>query len=250
MSKKNIILGVIALVLILGTVLGVMAWVAMLEELPSGSNDVVNNDSNNDSDNAFNNGTSNGSGGNNTSNNNGENNTDSSNGSDSSDSVIYPSLFMDDDIGYVTKNGITTFFIEITPPEFPSSSSPDYSLYKDTWNVSITKNDLDLKGVSQLDLKLTDNLDEEWVSFDSYFVTNENGTITATVFGIAKNDMFYVAFASVENCENPMSLLSEFRSRVFDAKEIYDSVYGFSYAAYPNFFILKGIDRKSGAGIG
>ena len=225
MKKSEIIIACVGLVLVFAVLFGVGAFLTNYDEMiddftnpsdgtnnpsdgtnkPSDGTNKPSDDTNNPSD-----GTNKPSGGTN---------------NDTSDSVVTPSnpdYFMEGDIGYITKDGITTFFVAASAPE---DLNLEYGCYK-LWTLRYISEDVKVYNNAVLAHKYSLDGGATWTDFhenaekyqDIGVRTDCSMKIDGDLLYVSTSIEILIAYTQIQNCSNPMEYLTYLRENVFNKK--------------------------------
>lgn len=218
-NKKEIILSVVGIVLVVSLVLGLVIFVSKTSDTSVTPKDTSASTS-----------------------------TDLAGDDTSLDNVVAPLYHQVDDIAYRTVDNVTTFYIVVEPPEWPDLTHPDYDDFYDTWSCMIIKEKLDLKGLADLKIKKSYDDGYLWSDTDNDFALDGN-VGSAQFGGLEKGKSFCISFAEIEDCADPVTKLLDFKNKIFDKKEFKENSTG-AYYIYSSFPISKFVNKKTPVSFG
>lgn len=223
MKKKDFIFGLVGLILILGVVIGLVVWFnrpgdsATPDDTtkPSGNVGIIeDSDKDNESDSLQSDIESDS-----------QSDTNKNNSELSNDYQI-------GDVGFVTRDNITTFYVEVSAAYFPITSS----YCSNTWSVNLLDNEITPVTSYPLAYKFSIDGGDTWHNMqkqqdtDMYICANSQGDRTY----VSLDSKILVAYTQIENCADPMLILDQLNNTVFDSKDIIDGCCG-SYTYYTKF---------------
>ena len=199
MKKSELIIASVGLVLVLAVILGVCVFIFNYDSFLDEVTDSLGSGSD-----------SSGSG------------SDSSGDSnkDTSGTVVKPTysdFYVDGDLGYITQDGVTTFFLILSAPEYVNSSTCERY-----WCFSYEKNYIVHTVTTDVSTELCHkySLNGDFVWKDLTSNGSYHGLNVDTVGGMVSNlpgqtDKVYLALYQVENIENPMTEIEFMRENAF-----------------------------------
>ncbi len=216
MKKKDLITGIVGIILILAMVLGLVVFLVTKDITKTTSKDTTA--------------------------------TDTSAGSDNDSTAIPPSFsnyYIDSDgVGFVTEDGVTTFFYKLTVPSaiyLDVEDDADHSTAIIKYDYIKYRRGASCRGVGSSCHCKKYELDYKY-SFDGYAwnelnpVENSKGDIIRYEIGFDPGTVVLFSITTIKDCQNPMNVYSDINSSVLGHKEEYayslstdDSVFYFYY---------------------
>ena len=144
-------------------------------------------------------------------------------------------------VGFVTENNVTVFFFVVeSPKEY-------YPGYDQKWNLFFY--DDSVKRVSYLPeyYAFSRNGGNSW---ELMSVDTTNRT-TYSAYNFLKGEEILISYARVENCKNPMTVLTDLINDVFSSKIIkHDAWTGEAYISYEDFDFIRRVSSPPGESLG
>ena len=220
MKNKDFIFTIIGLVLVLGLVIGLCVWVANSDKTPTedpGVTDSADNGSDSDT-------------------NGGGTSTQKPSGGSATQnpSNSVSSFYESGDLGYITHNGVTTFYVRVNSRP---TDGDGYDCADEHTIIIYPDNFIAAPGYT-LACKFSIDEGETWIDF-----YNDSGDLYAVLNGdrvyLPLDKDFLVAYTEIRNCDDPLGILQDLKNKIFDDISVKDGCCEADHVYYTKFGVFS-----------